>query len=347
MDSALLREQNRFLAGALAGKKILVSGATGLLGSRLVARIAELNDLWQAGIRAVGLYRREEKKNRMFPGLPDREDILFRRYAVGAPPEPDREVDAVIHCAGITGGSKMHLRDPLEVFRTGLEGTGEMLEFAAASGCPDFVYVSTYEVYGDGDDGVLIGEQDACRLDTFTLRNCYGEIKRLCESLCCAYMSKYGMNVCAARLTSTFGKGVAYRDPRFFAEFARCVIEGRDIVLKSGGGTVRSYLDADDAAGAFLYLLAGGKSGNAYNVTNLSNTISVRDLALKMIRLSGKPLGLRYETGEDISALGFRKEGTTLLDGRKMEGLGWKPVYTLDETLGKMIRYMRTEQNDL
>ena len=163
----------------------------------------------------------------------------------------------------------------------------------------------------------------------------------MCEALCCAYSSKHSISTFSVRLTSTFGLGVAYDDPRFFAEFARCVIEGRDIVLKSKGETVRSYLDADDAAMAMLFVLVFGKSGNAYNLTNMDNAISIRDLAHRMIEVSESGIMVKYDIENDYAKFGFRKEGCTLMDCRKLLSLGWNPVYTLDETLKKLVDGMR------
>lgn len=342
MDLERLKAQKKALSGALAGKTILISGSTGLVGSRIVEFLLGLNDTCGAKIRVLGLYRSEGKKNAVFSHLLTRTEVQFVRHEIGEPFLLDMPIDYVIHCAGISGGLKMHLTDPVKVFDIGLGGTREMLDFAVEHGCTGFLYVSTYEIYGTVSKQGLIREDQACELDTFTLRNIYAEIKRLCESLCCAYSAKYNLDTYAARLTSTFGTGVSYEDSRFFAEFARCIMEGRDIILKSKGETVRSYLDADDAASAFLYILAYGESKNAYNLTNMDQAISIKEMALKMLGVSHAKTGLKFDIAEDFTKMGFRKEGTTLMDASKIEALGWKPVYTLEDTLEKLMASMET-----
>ena len=256
----------------------------------------------------------------------------------------DEEVDYIIHCAGISGGSKMHLKDPLKIYDIGINGTRSLLDYASTHGCNGFVYISTYEIYGGVNEDSLIPENHACLLDPMVLRNSYAEVKRLCESLCVAYSTKYGFNVYSGRLTSSFGTGVSYDDPRFFAEFARCVVNGQDIVLKSTGGTIRNYLDVDDAASGFLYILVNGENGNAYNLTNRNNAVSVRDIAKRMIEVGGNNVKLVFDIVEDVKALGFRKEGVTVMDPSKLESLGWAPVYTLDETFKKLIEAIKTNR---
>lgn len=330
-------EQCMYLSEHLNGSTILVSGATGLIGSRIVIKLCELNDEYNAGIHIVALYKNEEKKNSLYGDKCGREDISFVRNDVMEPIEYGGSVDYVIHCAGISGGTKMHLKKPMYVFEVAYNGTKNLLEFAVNHGVKGFCFVSTYEIYGSVNQTELISENAPCKLDPMVLRNIYAECKRMCESMCIAVGSTCDMNVFAGRLTSTFGNGVKYDDPRFFAEFARCIVEKRDIVLKSMGGTVRSYLDADDAASAFLYILVNGKSDTAYNITNMDNDISIRDIALKMIELSDNSVELRFDVAEDISKLGYRVESTTLMDAERLYDLGWKPVYTLEDTLKKLL----------
>jgi dTDP-glucose 4,6-dehydratase len=293
-------------------------------------------------MKVVGLYRDEAKKNRVFAPLLGRSDVELIQHGVcEGTVACAQHVDFIIHCAGIPGGAKMHLKDPVKLFDVGINGTREMLDFAVSHNSRGFLFASSYEVYGEVSQPEPFDETHACQLDTFTLRNIYAEVKRLCESLCCAYAAKYGLSTYAVRLTSTFGSGVDYNDPRFFAEFARNILENKDIVLKSTGGTVRSYLDADDAAIAMLYVLVNGQSGNAYNLTNMENAISIRDIAMKMIEVACSSVKLKFDLADDPTKLGFRKEGCTLMDATKLENLGWKPVYSLDDTLEKLLASMK------
>lgn len=341
MNKNLYDSQQSFLSVRLKGKTVLVSGATGLVGSAVVRYLANLNEYFQAGIKIVALYRDEEKLRRVHSSLIDKEYIIPRYYTTGETITFNDEVDYIVHAAGISGGSKMHLKDPVKIFDIGLNGTRSLLDYAANHGCKGFVYVSTYEIYGSINQEKLIPENNPCQLDPMVLRNSYAEVKRLCESMLVAYSAKYGFNVYSGRLTSTFGTGVSYDDPRFFAEFARCVAKGQDIVLKSTGGTVRNYLDVDDAASAFLYILVNGENCQAYNLTNRNNAIPIRDIARKMIEIGGNKVELVFDVADDIKTLGFRKEGITVVDPSKLENIGWNPVFTFEETLLKLLNAIK------
>lgn len=342
--NSLLNNHLSFLADKLNGKTILVSGATGLIGARIIALISKLHNEYDNSIKGIGLYRNESKLKKTMPVVPD--GIEFCRWDMDE--DTVQEIgsyDAIIHCAGISGGKKMHLKDPRRFFTTNIGSTQKLLDFNTLHCKAPFLFVSSYEVYGDVQQETPFNEEYPSTVDTFAIRSSYAEMKRMSEMMCCMWSSQFGFDSYSARLTSTFGEGVEYDDPRFFAEFARCIIEERDIILKSSGGTVRSYLDADDAAIAMLYVIANGQNGNAYNLTNMDNAINIRDIANKMIKVADSNIQLKFDITEDVSKLGYRKEGCTLMDSTKLMDLGWKPVYTLDETIKKMIESMRNNKN--
>ena len=338
----LLSKQLNTLAEKYRGKTILVSGATGLIGARIIALISKLHNEYDKSIKCIGLYRSETKLKKMMPSIPD--GVEFVKWDMDENRVPEiGSYNAIIHCAGISGGKKMHLKDPRRFFTTNIGSTKKLLDYNSQNCKAPFLFVSSYEVYGDVVQERPIKEDYPCKIDTFAIRSSYAEMKRMCEMMCCMWSSQFGFNAYSVRLTSTFGEGVEYDDPRFFAEFARCIIEHRDIVLKSSGGTVRSYLDADDAAIAMLYVIANGQNGN-YNLTNMENAISIREIAQRMIDVADSDIQLRFDITEDVSHFGYRKEGCTLMDSTKLMDLGWKPVYTLDETIEKMIESMRNNK---
>ena len=143
------------------------------------------------------------------------------------------------------------------------------------------------------------------------------------------------------RLTQTFGPGVSYHDTRVFAEFARCVIEEKDIILHTKGETRRCYLSLGDAVDAVFTVLLKGAPGEAYNAANEDTYCSVYDMA-RMV--AEKCAGGRIKVivrEEDISRFGYAPTLRMNLDTGKLRALGWEPTAGLEEMFRDMISAMR------
>ena len=158
------------------------------------------------------------------------------------------------------------------------------------------------------------------------VRSCYPESKRMCESLCASYASEYGVPAKVVRLTQTFGPGVAYNDGRVFAEFARCAIEGRNIVLNTKGETKRNYLYTEDAANALFTVLAKGVPGEAYNAANEETYCTIYEMACLVAKeCAGGKIEVEVRERADAAKLGYAPTLHMNLDASKLRSLGWEP----------------------
>lgn len=319
--------------------KILVTGASGLIGKALVARL--LSD-GRSSAEVYALVRDEAKARRVFSRLPQER----LHYLIGDICELEAAnlgIDYIIHGASMTA-SKEFIDKPIEVIRTSVRGTERLLEFARANPIKGLVYLSTMEVYGTPLTEEKVTEQSATDIDTMRVRSSYPESKRLCECLCTAYASQYAVPARVVRLTQTFGEGVDYRDGRVFAEFARCIIEGRDIVLKTKGETKRCYLDIGDAVDAILTVLAYGKSGEAYNAANEDSYCSIYEMAEMVASEFGDgKIKVRIDDRGEAEKLGYAKTLKMNLSAAKLRGLGWAPQISLETTFYNMIRDMKKQ----
>ena len=320
----------------LEGRTVLVTGATGLIGQTLVSAL-----LRSPGIRVIACVRDEEKARRMFGSLESGNLQLMVADIASMPVQKlPQQVDYVIHAA-IQTSSRAFVDQPVETIFTAIDGTRRALEFAKNNAVRCFLYLSTMEVYGAPSGDEKIDEGHGTNLDTMQPRSCYPESKRLCEILCASWQKEYGVPVRVLRLTQTFGPGVRYDDGRVFAEFARCVLEKRDIVLKTDGSTCRSYLYTADAASAILTVLLRGRDGEAYNAANEETYCSIRQMAeLVAERCAQGRIGVRIEAAEDPSKLGFAPTLHMNLDTSKLRALGWKPSRDLAQAYQRMILSM-------
>ena len=320
----------------LEGKKVLITGASGLIGKALVRALAAHGG--KKPIEIFALVRNEEKARAAFANLPCAIRYIVTDMRELAP--QDLGIDYIVHGASMTA-SKDFVASPVEVIESAYLGTKRILEFARVNPVKSFVYLSTMEVYGAPVTDEKIEEDHPTNLDTMQVRSSYPESKRLCENLCAAYAKEYGVPAKVVRLTQTFGRGVEYNDSRVFAEFARCVIENRDIVLKTEGKTARNYLDIDDAVNAIFTVLTHGKTGEAYNAANEESYCTIYEMATMVAeKFGGGKIGVKIEK-QDGATFGYAPTLKMNLSTKKLQALGWRAQTTLEESYEKLLDDLR------
>lgn len=322
-------------------KTILVTGATGLIGSLLVMSLACRNRIFKQGIKVKALVRNLEKAKALFTGCLDDENFEIVVGDVNSALDHVGKVDFVVHAASVTS-SRDFVVKPVETISTAIDGTRHVLELARSQSIEGMLYLSSLEVYGVPENKVLVSEKDSGYIDCLQVRSSYSEGKRMVECLCASYASEYGVPVKIARLCQTFGAGVAYEDNRVFAQFARSAIEGTDIVLKTKGETLRNYCYTADAVGALLIVLAKGNVGEAYNVANPATAISIADMAKFVCEnFSEGKSQVVLDIAEDAAKLGYNPVVKICLDTAKLETLGWKAEYSLYQMFERTIESMK------
>lgn len=306
------------------GKKVLVTGATGLVGSALCRELA------RRGAKVVALVRSPEKAKARLPA-----EVETVVGDVRARIDFGGEVDFVVHAAGPTASSDFVER-PVEVIDAVFGGARNVLDFALDRKVEGLVFLSTMEVYGL-TDSENVAEDGYASLDTMCARSSYPEAKRLAECLFASAAKERGLRAMVARLTQTFGAGVARDDRRVFAEFARAAVEGRDIVLKSSGATARCYCALPDAVSAIIAILERGEAGVAYNVANPSTFCTIREMAELVAREFGDGRCRVVVGGDSAAERGYLPEFKMNLNVDRLKALGWSPAMGLKEMFGQLL----------
>lgn len=344
--NAIMREDLNYIHSKIdfsrfEGKKILITGATGLIGSSVVISLLEWNQTHENKIQIVVLVRSREKCRKVFSDYP--EDAYEAMTMDVCTLSPDVwGIDYIIHGASQTA-SKAFVENPVETILTAIEGTKNVLELARLNKVKGFVYLSSMEVYGTPKTDEKIYEDRSTNLNVLQVRTCYPESKRMCENLCVSYASEYGVPARILRLTQTFGTGVSYHDGRVFAEFARCVIEKRDIVLKTKGKTKRSYLYTADAVTAILTVLLNGSDAQAYNAANEETYCSIYEMAQAVVKLSEEEIQVVIEENAEIQKFGYAPTLKMNLSTDKLKAIGWNAAYGLEDMYRRMIASMERE----
>lgn len=321
----------------LVGKHVLVTGATGLLGYSLINSLLFYGSIHNVPLYIYAVARNKEKFEKKYERqIKDYSNLFFIESDVRSNLDIKDNIDYIIHAASETR-SQSFIEQPVETIETAVYGTKNLLELAREKKVKGFLYLSTMEVYGYPSKGHKVKESDVCSIEPLRIRNSYPMGKLMCENLCCAYMQEYEIPVKILRLTQTFGPGIDYDDKRVFAEFARCAVEHRTIVLHTEGKTSRSYLYTADAVTAMLITLLKGKNGQAYNVANEKTYCTIREMAEIVAQIGNLKVEIEKT---DITAFGYADTLYMDLDTSLLEGLGWKANYGLKEMYERMIEGM-------
>ena len=316
----------------LKGKTVLVTGATGLIGSLLVKALQCCNRRKETGIKILALVRNQEKAERLFGDLLKREDLKLVIGDITMPVAVEDKIDYIIHCASITT-SKIMISRPVDVIRTSLNGTENLLELAKEKQVRSMVYVSSMEMYGvlNLQDDQMVTEEMTGYLNPLALRSNYPESKRMCENMCVAYGTQYEVPVKIARLAQTFGAGVLPGENRVFAQFARSAMKGSDIVLHTEGKSEGNYCYTADAVRALL----------TYNVVNEKSHITIADMAKFVAeKIAEKPIEVVFDIPKE-NKFGYANDTKMHLAATRLMALGWQPETDLEESYRRLIASMK------
>lgn len=321
-------------------KTILITGSTGLIGSNLVNAFAYNSQKKGLRIKLI-LPVRNVPAAREFFSWTDAEIIS---YSLGTELRIESSVDYIVHLASPTG-SKFFTEKPTDTMLTNIEGYRVLLDWAAKHPVRKFVGLSTMEVYGFPVKGHKVVESELGSFETMSVRNSYPVAKIACEALCNSYYAQYGVPSLILRATQTFGPGVKYDDGRVFAQFMRCAVEKKNIVLNSQGLTERSYLYTADAVSAILVSLLKAAPGQAYTVANPNTYCSIKDMAQMVAdEIADEKIRVVFDIAEDIEKLGYAQTLYMDLSVEKIEELGWKPMVGLQDMFIRMIDGMEKQE---
>lgn len=336
-DCELYKKQIRQIAEQLPVKNgnILITGASGLIGSCMVDVLFTANKLFNASFEIYVLGRSKEKLINRFSYAYSSLNIIEQNII--DPLDESFNYDLIVHAAS-NADPKSYALYPVETVFTNVLGAKNILDYCKNHTGTRAMLTSTFEVYGKhiADE---YKEDDFGELDQNSIRSGYPESKRVSEILFRSYHEEYGVDTVIARLSSIYGPTMLSNDSKAHAQFIRNGLAYQNIVLKSKGLQKRTYCYVIDAVSGLFKILFDGISGEVYNVANSNSIATIAEVAEAVAKISNTEVV--YNILNDIEEKGFSKSQNCILNTQKIEQLGWKGQYELIDGLTSTINILR------
>lgn len=338
-DAQQIIDENEGLK-KLYDKTVMITGASGMIGSYFVYTLMKLNEDFDANITIIPLIRNITKLDNQIINNKNVQPII---QDVTEKISYDANIDYIIHAAG-PASPKIMKKRPVETNFANTIGTANTLLLAKNCNSKGYLFISSREIYGEPLNNEKYFTEDSFGYVNHLIpRNGYAEGKKAAENMCIGFKEEYGLNTKIVRLAHTYGPGMSIDDGRVQADFLKNMINNEDIVLKSDGSSIRTYTYISDAISAMFKILLNGNE-NVYNVSDEDNEVSIKELAEKIVSIyPEKKLNLKFEIETDNDA-GYAPFKLGLLSSQKIKTeLKWNAKYPIKEGFKRTIEFLKLE----
>lgn len=320
-------------------KTVLVTGATGLIGSNLVDR------LMQSDVAKLIVTGRSKKKleSTFLEYARDERFAIVEHDASTTYPDDIRDIDFIFHAAGPMERNIV-MNYPVSVILPNVLGTINALEFLKnqeqETGRKGRAIVfSSVTVYNNPTkEDYVANEEETCYAQSLEAATaCYSESKRMSEVIAKAYVKQYGVDAVIARFSTVYGPTRNVPDTAFY-EFIKKSIAGEDITVNSNAAPRRDNIYVDDAIDGLIAITLKGEAGESYNISSngdLDNYAAVDEIAKMTVEVAGKGSKVIYRNKDNSTKAGL------LLNNDKLKNLGWHVNFSMEDGISDTIKYLK------
>lgn len=325
--------------------KIVVTGATGLIGSALVKELIK-----NPKNHVVVLGRTKEKIESVFKedlyqenfdyacadftSFFDFKTLISRKFQ-----EP---VDAIYHAAGPIASDIIKF-SPLSVITPNINGLQIICNYIVKTNkdCKLIVF-SSATVYGNiTNSDIFVNEKETSVAESLDGLNCaYSESKRMAEIITKSYVAQYGLKAVIVRPSYVYGM-TNFNPNTAFYSFIDKIRKNENIVLNQSGLGRRDNVFIEDIVNGLLICLEKGICGETYNISSGgdgNNFVAIDEIAEEMVSIArekyNKSIEVVYKEDKNIPRLPGIK-----LDNAKLKGIGWNVINTLQKGLEKTLEF--------
>lgn len=331
------------------GKNVLLTGAYGMLASYVVYFLCYLKKEKNIDVKLTAVVRSSDKFYKKFSDLDSIGECAVIESDLSQKLKISTAVDYIIHAASLAS-PQYYSVCPVDVLQPNTIGNYNLLQLAKEKQVDAYLLFSTGDVYGTVNvESGLIDEDTFGAMNTLDVHNCYSESKRMAETMCKSFQVQYNVPTKIVRIAHTYAPTMDIEnDPRVFASFVKDIVNRQDIVMKSSGAGKRSFCYITDAIAGYFTVLLDGKDGEAYNVCNTSQYVSIRQLADCLANLY--PDRHIHVVQKERSADEHYTENVLLLasestpDNSKLKKLGWEAKVCIKDGFDRVVRYLENDK---
>lgn len=314
------------------GKRILVTGGGGFIGSHLVEKLVQLG--------AQVLVVQRSFPHRLHSILPE---ITYQQADLIDPKkclQIVKNIDIVFDMAARLGSIEENTQRPATLFYQNTTRFLNMLEAAKIEGVERFLCASSNAIYSPNNE-IPFQERNGFQDHPAPTNLGYGWSKRVAELTAGFYVTEFSMNICIARLANIYGPRDYFSggNQQVIPALIQKVFNATDSMEVWGDGNqIRSFLYVKDAVNGLLTLVKNSTGGETYNLDS-DQEVTVKTLTHEIIKLSKRNIEIHFDPSKPIGQL--RK--TTDINKIK-KAFNWSPRYSLTEGLLETIDWYLTNE---
>jgi len=260
------------------------------------------------------------------------------------------EADLIIHGASIASPTFYRIY-PVETIDANITGLRRLLDFYAEKDIKGFLFFSSSEIYGDPfPEFIPTSEDYRGNVAVMGPRACYDEAKRFGETMCYIFHHKFNMPISVARPFNNYGPGMNINDKRLPADFAKCVHEGRDLIMFSDGKPTRTFCYITDAITGYLKVLLYGKL-EAFNIGIEKPEVSVKEFA-ELFQKNAKEIydykgKVEFKVSDDKEYMTDNPNRRCPNISKAKSMLQYNPTIYVEEGIGRFLKFLHFNNGKL
>jgi UDP-glucose 4-epimerase len=320
--------------------RTLITGGAGFIGSHLAGYLAA------KGEQVVVLDDFSSVSNNISKSLSNNELVKIVKGSILDKSLVEKSMQSVTKCyhlAAALGVERINT-DPIKSLEVNINGTENVLN-AAAKFKVRTLLASSSEIYGRNPNMPLTEESDRVLGSPKIARWSYSEAKAIDEFYAFELYKKSGLEVTIARLFNTVGPGQSGVYGMVLPRFVKAALSGQPLLVYGDGSQSRSFCAVSDVVEALDSLMSNSESaGQAYNIGS-TNEISIKDLAQKVIDVTGSNSQIDFKKHSEIFGDNFEEPARRVPDISKIfKTIGWQPKKSLDAIILEVAEFTKANE---